>query len=58
MILNFTSSGRVIFTNHKFGNNGEDIQETGKWSLSGNALKIIWDETEEGLLKLAEIFRI
>lgn len=49
MTLNFTSSSKATFTYHGFGNNGEDIQETGKWSLSGNTLKILWDEADAGL---------
>jgi len=49
MTLNFISSSKATFTYHSFGNNSEDIHETGKWSLSGNTLKIVWDESDTGL---------
>ena len=48
-IVKFTSNNRVEFIYEDFGNNGEDIIETGSWSKSGNTLIIIWDESDAGL---------
>lgn len=49
MTLEFTTSHRTHFTYHEFGNNGQDITESGDWELNGNILKIYWDDSDEGL---------
>ena len=48
MTLEFTQNYRTHFTYHEFGNNGQDITESGDWELNGNNLKIYWDESDEG----------
>lgn len=49
MTLEFTTSHRTHFTYHEFGNNGQDIKESGDWELNGNTLKIYWNDSDEGL---------
>ena len=48
-IVKFTSDNKTEFTYSGFGNNGEDIIETGTWAKSGNTLTVTWDESDEGL---------
>ncbi|WP_312390938.1 lipocalin family protein [Chryseobacterium sp.] len=47
--LDFLSSGKVNVTYIGGGNNGQNITETGYWSISGNTLKIHWDSADQGL---------
>ncbi|RMZ60083.1 hypothetical protein D1632_10870 [Chryseobacterium nematophagum] len=46
--LDFLSSGKVYFTYVGGGNNGENITDSGNWSLSNNNLKIHWDSADAG----------
>ena len=45
----FTANYRVTFTYVGQGNNGQDITEGGKWSKTGNILKVTWDSADPGL---------
>ncbi|WP_312766330.1 lipocalin family protein [Epilithonimonas sp.] len=46
--IEFTSTGKVNFTYKHFGNNGQDIVESGKWTKNENKLTIKWDEAGTG----------
>tara|TARA_R100001369_G_scaffold10176_1_gene23164 strand:+ start:15919 stop:16326 length:408 start_codon:yes stop_codon:yes gene_type:complete len=48
-IVKFTSNNETEFIYEGFGNDGEDITETGSWAKSGNTLTITWDESDSGL---------
>lgn len=48
MTLEFIENHRTHFTYHEFGNNGQDVTESGDWELNEDNLKIFWDESDEG----------
>lgn len=48
-IVKFTSNNKTEFVYEGYGNNGEDITETGSWVKSGNTLTITWDDADAGL---------
>ncbi len=47
-IVRFMSDSSTEFIYENFGNNGEDITETGTWAKSGNTLTIIFDDADPG----------
>lgn len=48
-IVKFTSDNKTEFIYEGFGNSGEDITETGSWTLNGNTLTITWTDSDPGL---------
>jgi hypothetical protein len=57
-IIKFSSDYRTEFTYIGFGNNFEDIIQSGSWSLNENILTIKWDENPEEepiLIKIIEL---
>ena len=48
-IIDFNSNGKVYATYFNAGTNGQDLINTGAWSLSGNTIKIHWDQADPGL---------
>ena len=47
-IVRFMSDNSTEFVYEDFGNNGEDIIETGTWTKSGNMLTITFDDADPG----------
>ena len=47
--IRFTNEKRAFFTYYKYGSNGQDITETGTYSISGNTMIITWDTADPGL---------
>ena len=42
------SSNEIRFTYYKLGGNGQDIIETGDYSITGNTILITWDSSDPG----------
>ena len=47
-IVRFMSDNSTEFIYEGFGNNGQDITETGSWNKSGNTLTITFDDADPG----------
>lgn len=52
--VTFSSDNRVTFTYIGFGNNGQDIIETGSWALKDGLLTITWDSADVG----SEVYKL
>lgn len=46
--IRFTTDKRAFFTYYKLGGNGQDIIETGDYSITGNTILITWDSSDPG----------
>ncbi len=48
-IVKFISNNKTDFIYEGYGNNGEDVTETGSWAKNGNTLTINWDDSDAGV---------
>jgi hypothetical protein len=46
--IEFKSNQRAFFTYYNFGSNGQDITESGDYSVGGSTLTISWDDSDPG----------
>jgi hypothetical protein len=47
--IRFTTDKKVFFTYYNYGSNGQNITETGNYTINGNIIIINWDSADPGL---------